>query len=272
MATCPNCGHSGQANRECADKSSQIIWDGGALCTGISSGTLNDIIREQSLRICALSSSISALSVSSSNVAISGQIGTCITASAYLDDWVTAMETYLCGLDTTVQALDPTAPVYYNSIPTVIATSPTYVVYDTVAVPAATINEAYEYLQVEAWVSVSTPQTGRSVLRVSFLGKDIDVFLSNPATMPKPFYRKMKVVINFRRGALSTAMDYDYVCIASLNGREVSTIDNGYAWTVIGSTVSPVDWAVANSLVVSAYNDSGSITVSRLVITKFNIN
>lgn len=272
MGNCPSCGHSGQANKECADKSSQIIWDGGALCTGISFGTLNDVIREQSLRICAIASSISNLGVSSSSVSVMGQIGTCIPAATYLDEWITNMETYLCGLNTTVAALDPTAPVYFNNNAHVIPSAANFVTYDTVSIPGNTINGAYEYLQVEVWARVSAIQKNRSVVRVSYLGKDVDIFLSDPSTMPKPYYKNIKATINFRYSSLSTVMEYDYDCIAVWNGRELVNGSQGNVWSTIGAPVSPVNWAATSNLVVSAYNDGATITVSRLVITKFNID
>ncbi len=263
---CPSCGSSGQANRDCADKSSQILWDGGALCLGISDGTLNDIIRYMAISICNISGSLSSLSVSASDVTMSGQIGTCISTQTTLAGWITAMETYLCSLNTTVAALDFTEPLYYNDTPTILDIHPTFYVSDTITIPANTVNETMEYLKLEVWAEVTVVQTGESALRVSFLGEDIDfVFSSAVDGSIKSPYKQAKIEINFVRNA-DTTMQYDWSVIAQRWMQEFKT---GF---LLGGTVSPVDWSASNNMVISAYNETNSFTISRIRLTKFNIH
>jgi hypothetical protein len=267
MGICPDCGSTGQANRDCPNKSSDSLWDGGALCIGISEGTLNDIIRYMALSICNISTSLSGIGVTAANVAITGQIGGCITSSSTLASWVTNVETYLCSLGTTVTGLDFTEPIYFNGVPTVVDTKPSLTVTDTITIAANTLNEDYEYLKVEVWGSVSVVQTGASAMRIAFLGKNWDFIFSSipPPYVKSPWYEQMKIELNIVR---SGTTQFDWDCHAfTKRWRGVEMVE-----TNVGATVTPVSFTSSANLVVSAYNDSDEISVKKVRITKFNIH
>ncbi len=261
MAGCPSCGSTGQANRECVDKSSGILWDGGALCIGISSGTLNDIIRQLSLSICNISSVISAVPVTAGDVTITGQIvGGCIASSAHLDDWVTNIETYLCALGTTVAALDLTEPLYYNGTKSTVPASPTKSATDTIVIPANTLNEKTEYLKLEIYASIDNWPTDSKVI-VDFAGGSIPFSYIDIVDPPR---KTMKIELNIVMDS-SNSYGYDYT-IYDTRFKSINTFVNTY----VGSSISPVDFTIANNLVVNTYNSIGNSYIHKVRLTKFN--
>jgi len=259
MGACPNCGSAGQANRDCATVSTDILWGGPGLCIGVSSGTLDDVIVALSNAVCGVVTGLPSLALNDTSITVTTGLGTCVLpATALLSSWIPAIETVLCALKTTVEALDYTEPLHYDGTANVIALNPAYVVSDTIAVAADTLNEAGEYLKLELFVSVPTYPTGVAAFSVAFLGATIPFIF----TLTPPYYMNVRLEMNFVYSAAGV-MQYDYTTHYQRFKNEVKA---SYS---VGTTVSPVDWTISNNLVISAYNTIDTITVHKVRLTKY---
>lgn len=261
MATCSNCGDTGRNPFECPALTSDVTWDGGALCTGFSSGDLNDALQHLATEICTLQTSVSAVSVVSDDVTLSTLAGSCftVTTGGTLTDWVDEAESKICTLITDLAALDLTEPFYFDATGGTVTGSGTYVVIDTIAVPANTLNANGEYLQIEIFATADLTPTAACSYKVTFAGVNAAIF-DMQTTLT---YYGRNDVITFTRKSSNT-LCVDWHGMAKRN-KGVPSCD-----FEVESDISPVDFTVSNNITIEALKTTGTFTLVRTRILKAN--
>lgn len=265
MSGCTNCSDSGSSQLNCPNYSGDVTWNGGALCTGFSSGDLNDALQHLANQICDINTTIAAgIAATSDDITLSTLAGSCFTATtgSLLTAWIDEAEAKICALITLTTAYDFTEPVDVNNTPVTVTNQVAYQTLDTITIPANTLNENNEYLEVDLFVSTSVGATANSLLKITFAGVDA-VIWNMLGTVDNPGNKAgLRATVRFTRLTSNTlAVDWNGVFKQDKN---IPVSDYG-----IEANITPLDFTVSNAITIEGHRDTGTMTMSRTTTTKY---
>ena len=267
MALCNSCGTTGGLSQTCATKSSEITWDGGSLCNGVSGGNINDIVLGLARTVCNLNTEWGSFTITSDDVTLSTLVGSCFTTTTGgdLTTWIDEAESKICALNTNIAALDGTLVIKYdNTVSTADSGGTTnYTNLKTFTIPADTFNENDEYLLIECMITTAYSGTvyGDSKYRITLDGKTIlNVVLSN-VFEKTPILETRVFAIPVRTSTSTTDGDY--------HGYTKKTLQNPVPVYGTLTQATSLDFTSSMVLNIDAYNTTGVVGCSLLRVTKF---
>lgn len=256
--TCNSCGSTGGLSRTCATKLSEITWDGGSTCNGLSGTNPVDIILGLAQSICNLDTEWSAFVVDSDDI-------TYTTTSTVLTTVIDSILADVTTLQADIAALDGTLVLEYdNSVDTYDSSGTTnYGDLKTFSIPADTFNADDEYLLIE--VHTQTAYTGSAYgearLQITLDGQAILTYTLATATEKPPIFDSRIFVIPVRVSSSATNGDYHGIFTRVLNNPRP-----GYG-TLTATT--GLTFTSAMDLKIRAYNTTGVVSCDLLRVTKF---
>jgi len=266
--SCNNCSTSGNATFDCPSVTSDVTWDGGALCTGFSEGDLNEAIQSVADAICDLQTTVAAgIAVTTDDVTLSTMAGSCftITTAGQLTDWMDEAELKICTLITDVGAFDFTEPIDFNNTPVTITNQVGYQTLDTITIAANTLNENNEYLDVEFFLSTDAGTSTNSLVKITFGGVDAAIWNLMGTTIT-PLQKT-----GLRASVRLTRLTSNTLCV-DWNG--VYKVGKNYPQPDYGleSNITPLDFTISNAITVQGYKNTGTMTYSRGRTTKYCVH
>lgn len=256
--TCNSCGSTGGLSRTCATKLSEITWDGGSTCNGLSGTNPVDIILGLAQSICNLDTEWSAFVVDSDDI-------TYTTTSTVLTTVIDSILTDVTTLQADIAALDGTLVLEYdNSVDTYDSSGTTnYGDLKTFSIPADTLNADDEYLLIEIHTRTDHTGTlyGNAKLQItidgqSILTKDLtSSFQKNGIRYSRIFAIPVRVS--------SSATNGDYHGYFTKVG-QTPYVDYGTLTATTG-----LSFGSSMDLKIRAYNTTGVVSCDLLRVTKF---
>ena len=256
--TCSSCGTTGGQQRTCATKLSEIVWDGGSTCNGLSGTNPVDIIRGLAQSICNLDTEWSAFVVDSDDI-------TYTTTSTVLTTVIDGILSDVTTLQADIAALDGTLVLEYDNTTSTYDSLGTtnYGDLKSFTVPADTFNDNDEYLLIEIHTRTDYTGTlyGNAKLQITLdsqpiLTKDLTSYAEkNGIRYSRIFAMPVRVS--------SSATNGDY------HGYFTKVMQSPYVDYGTLTATTGLSFGSSMSLKIRAYNTMGVVSCDLLRVTKF---
>ena len=258
MDSCGNCSTSGGQPINCTPTATQVLWDGGSLCTGFDgNGSVVDAVQDVATAVCNLAQNQLSLPIPDTEVTISGQISGCIPTAANLKLWETAIETNLCALNTAVSGLRFTQPLFFDNVqhPTSL-TGTVYEVLEKYTLPANSLFIDGDYVTVETEMSTNLVGSvlGAVMYKITFGGQDAKIFTLNGGVGGQAYVYRGDTFKLTRFGTSKLAIDWKSV----IQGYH----SNQRAEGSLEVSLSGLNFAASNDIQICAYSNAASYHVS----------
>lgn len=267
MSGCNNCSDTNSGSGVCPTLASKILWDGGALCNGISPNDVAEAVQAIATSLCNLGVQFNSFTGNTDDVELINLNDDCFTATDgdSLTDWINEAQTKLCGLITTVSAINSDSVLIYDDVNDSITDESTQTNIKTYSIPANTFTANGDYLHLELYAE-NTDDTSVTDLRFLILKINSTNAVAQILDQ-RPSTTKVKWNIYITRGK-SDQLDFD--------GETMSILGNGgiggyKTIPAVYGSMTGLTFTNAIPLLIEGIQKKGTLMVNRVRLTKYTM-